>query len=205
MAKETGIIYLIRHQGSSTYKIGMTSNWDSRSRALRVGSETRLIKTISCEDYKKWERVLHKIFSADRLPGSEYFQLDPSEAVRKVEWIATKANNTHTMVVGKWKTGQNGLYRRRKSKNGNWYTEKPSTANKQMLIDMQIKLAENICSDPIQFEQQYAPERFNTIWEWNPAGLAWLALGIVTIPLGIGVIIALISLAYIKKSKIIRR
>ena len=183
----------------------MTSNWESRARALRVGSATQLVKTISCEDYKKWERVLHKIFSAERLPGSEYFQLDPNEAVRKMEWVSSRASNTHAMIVGKWKTGQNGLYRRRKSRNGNWYTEKPSTMNKQMAIDMQIRMAENICSNPIRFEQEYAPERFSTIWEWNPAGLAWLALGIVTIPYGIGVLITLISLAYIKKSKIVRR
>ena len=204
MASSKGTIYLIRHERTGLYKIGMTSRWGQRSKALEVGKTTRLIKKIECQNHQKWERVLHKMFAEGRLAGSEYFELDAGEAIRKLEWVSATANETHQMVIGKWKNGANGLYRRRKSKNGYWYTQKPSQYEKDYYLNSRVEAAEALVAQPDAFEQAYAPERFKTVYVWNPAGFVWLGIGVALMPYVVGFPIAFFSLFALRKSKTVR-
>lgn len=64
-------VYLIKQNQSGLYKIGMTKNWDSRSKQLKVGSSTSKIKLVSCRNSEKWEKFLHAMFKHKRIPQSE--------------------------------------------------------------------------------------------------------------------------------------
>lgn len=115
-------VYLIRHNGTGLHKIGMTANWERRSRELGVGRVTTKIRLVQCKNAEKWERVLQAMFKHRRIPQSEWFQISAEESIPKMEWLAQKTSQP--MIVGQWKRAQAGhYYRRRKSSYGNWYTE----------------------------------------------------------------------------------
>ena len=66
-------VYLTKHNQSGLLKIGMTKNWDSRSKQLKVGSVTSKIKLVSCRNSEKWEKVLHAMFKHKRIPLKRCF------------------------------------------------------------------------------------------------------------------------------------
>lgn len=72
---KSGFLYVIQDIASGHYKIGITSNWDRRARALGVGSKTRLMQVKSVDDMREAERQAHARYKDYRLPGSEYFNL----------------------------------------------------------------------------------------------------------------------------------
>lgn len=72
---ETEVVYVIEHIKSGMTKIGITSDWFSRSATLKVHQETRLIGLFESCDMEKTEKDLHRFFRKQRLPGSEYFFL----------------------------------------------------------------------------------------------------------------------------------
>lgn len=73
------VLYLIRHKKSKTIKIGITSQWQSRAKALRVGTDTELLALLQTPDVKETEGKLHHEFKKYRLPGSEYFALSKEQ------------------------------------------------------------------------------------------------------------------------------
>lgn len=91
-----------------------------------------------------------------------------------MEWIAAKASN---MVIGKWRIGNNGAYRRRLSKNGFWYTQKSigyTKAQQQEIIDSRInQYAINATENTVQAE--IFPERYEIKTYWNKT-IIWLGL-----------------------------
>tara|TARA_Y100000739_G_C20366984_1_gene354916 strand:- start:60 stop:683 length:624 start_codon:yes stop_codon:yes gene_type:complete len=174
MGNPSGYLYLIKDNSTGLHKIGVTKNWGTRSRQLRVGKTTTEIKVLRCINFAKWEKVLHKLFDSERLPGSEWFKINTQDAIRKMEWIAAKASN---MVIGKWRIGNNGAYRRRLSKNGFWYTQKSggyTKAQQQEIIDSRInQYAVNASTNPVQAE--IFPERYEIKTYWNKT-VIWLGL-----------------------------
>lgn len=72
-----GFVYLIEETDGATgqltgyYKIGKTTNLDSRIRAFRTASKNGLEyrKTIEVDDYSEAETAAHKTFSPYRMPG----------------------------------------------------------------------------------------------------------------------------------------
>ena len=68
------LVYLIRDDASGLHKIGITTNWDRRSRELGVG-------LVPCDNSKYWEKVLHRYFKDRRLPQSEWFRVTEEEAL----------------------------------------------------------------------------------------------------------------------------
>lgn len=73
------ILYVIEHIESGMTKIGITSDWFSRSNTLKVHQKTRLIGLFEAEDVEEAEKELHHAFKKYRLPGSEYFLLNSSQ------------------------------------------------------------------------------------------------------------------------------
>ncbi len=140
-----GCVYLIRDNETGLHKIGMTSDWERRSRQLKVGVCTTQVRVVPCRDPEKWERVLHAMFKHKRIPQSEWFRITAEEALPKMSWLAEQTSQKPTivrqMVVGRWKQAQDGhYYRRRKSRYGNWYTEQLSTSQVRQLIEEQLEL-----------------------------------------------------------------
>lgn len=92
---------------------------------MQVGRDTTKVMTVPCTNSRKWEKVLHAMFRHKRLPQSEWFQITEDEAIAKMRWLASQTNQQ--IIIGDWRQAAAGhYYRRRKSRNGNWYTEQKS-------------------------------------------------------------------------------
>jgi hypothetical protein len=69
-------------------KIGKTSNWESRSKALKVGQQTKREVLARVSDMTFAERCLHHRYKRYRVPQSEWFlaptQEDKLEILRNV-------------------------------------------------------------------------------------------------------------------------
>jgi hypothetical protein len=91
----------------------------------------------------KWERALHAMFAHRRIPQTEWFRITSSEAIPKMEWLAKQTTSSRSdFIIGNWRQAQDGhYYRRRKSSNGNWYTEQKSTLAVRQQIEAQLELS----------------------------------------------------------------
>lgn len=69
-------LYIIKHHQTGLIKIGISNNWYSRAKALKVGTATYPIVVVLTENCANLERQLHEEYNEYRLPGSEYFSLD---------------------------------------------------------------------------------------------------------------------------------
>jgi hypothetical protein len=72
-------VYIIKCVQTKLIKIGISENWYSRAKALKVGTKTTPILVVATEENRSAERVLHEYFNKQRLPGSEYFYLNTSQ------------------------------------------------------------------------------------------------------------------------------
>lgn len=72
---EVGIVYVIRDEASWLHKIGITLDWQRRSRQLDIGTKTRAICIVRTIRPGEIERELHLRYKAFRLPQSEWFNL----------------------------------------------------------------------------------------------------------------------------------
>jgi len=91
-----GICYLIQHNRSKAIKIGITNDWDRRSRELKVGKTTSLLKKWNTRDYKELERELHRHYEDKRLPQSEWFAAEPYNAIAVGNCLLNKWGNPQT-------------------------------------------------------------------------------------------------------------
>lgn len=72
----SGYLYVIKDEQTSLTKIGITNNWRSRLRTLKVGKRTECKIVIQVSDNREWEKRLHKKYGHWRLVGTEWFNLD---------------------------------------------------------------------------------------------------------------------------------
>lgn len=72
----SGYLYVIKDEQTSLTKIGITNNWRSRLRTLKVGKRTECKIVIQVSDNREWEKRLHKKYDHWRLVGTEWFNLD---------------------------------------------------------------------------------------------------------------------------------
>lgn len=164
-------IYLIRHNKTGLHKIGMTENWSRRSKELKIGAVTTLVKIIECKDARKWEKVLHVMFKHKRIPQSEWFTIEAEDAIPKMNWIAALTNKN--MIIGNWKQAQAGhYYRRRRSKSGNWYTEQKSFGS--MKYEQEIILESRINTALTERENIARKEPGYWATKENPNKVEWL-------------------------------
>jgi len=73
-------LYLIKEEGSSNYKIGISKDPETRLKQLQTGNSNRLalVYTTKAENRYKEERKIHKILEAYKLHG-EWFNLESKE------------------------------------------------------------------------------------------------------------------------------
>lgn len=88
---EKNTVYLIRCQQSGLHKIGITGKWGQRSRQLRVGSKTSVVRVVRVSDGPALEKRLHKRYDAVRVPQTEYFQLSETQ-LQEVLQVLEKAS-----------------------------------------------------------------------------------------------------------------
>lgn len=81
--RKPGYLYLLKNRLLGGYKIGITTAPTSRFKALAVGEKTDLLGYWQHDGYRELERYFHKLYSAERVPQSEWFDLD-DEAVSTI-------------------------------------------------------------------------------------------------------------------------
>ena len=80
---ELGFVYLMSEEYSNCTKLGISKDPYKRVKQLNSGtklhSKITLLKTIETPYYKKFEKLLHRLFSKQNVRG-EWFELPPKES-----------------------------------------------------------------------------------------------------------------------------
>ena len=80
--EKEGYLYLMYEDGRKYIKIGVTIDVKRREKQLsptKMPYKVRLLKKIKSRNYKKAEKILHRIYDKYRIDDTEYFDLDPLE------------------------------------------------------------------------------------------------------------------------------
>ena len=86
---KTGYIYFIKSELLGGYKIGITTAPKSRFKALAVGTKAKLLGYWKLDAYRELEKQLHKEYAAERIPQSEWFDLDYTQVRDVIQKIAS--------------------------------------------------------------------------------------------------------------------
>ena len=86
---KTGYIYFLKSTLLGGYKIGITTNPASRFKALAVGTKAKLIGYWSLDAYRELEKQLHSEYKAQRVPQSEWFDLDSTQIRDVIQKISS--------------------------------------------------------------------------------------------------------------------
>lgn len=71
-------------------KIGITCQWHSRSKSLKIGEKTQLLGLFQANELAEAEKQLHDTFRESRLPGSEYFNLNKKQIKQLLLFMTDK-------------------------------------------------------------------------------------------------------------------
>ena len=85
----TGYLYFIKSELLGGYKIGITTAPKSRFKALAVGTKAKLIGYWKLDAYRELEKKLHSEYAAERVPQSEWFDLDCAQVLEVIQKIAS--------------------------------------------------------------------------------------------------------------------
>ena len=85
----TGYLYFIKSELLGGYKIGITTAPKSRFKALAVGTKAKLIGYWKLDAYRELEKKLHSEYAAERVPQSEWFDLDCTQVREVIQKIAS--------------------------------------------------------------------------------------------------------------------
>ena len=86
---KTGYIYFLKSTLLGGYKIGITTNPVARFKALAVGTKAKLIGYWSLDAYRELEKQLHSEYKAQRVPQSEWFDLDSNQIRDVIQKISS--------------------------------------------------------------------------------------------------------------------
>ena len=86
---KTGYIYFLKSTLLGGYKIGITTNPASRFKALAVGTKAKLIGYWKLDAYRELEKQLHTEYKAERVPQSEWFDLDATQIQDVIQKISS--------------------------------------------------------------------------------------------------------------------
>ena len=86
---KTGYIYFLKSTLLGGYKIGITTNPVARFKALAVGTKAKLIGYWSLDAYRELEKQLHSEYKAQRVPQSEWFDLDSTQIRDVIQKISS--------------------------------------------------------------------------------------------------------------------
>jgi hypothetical protein len=86
----TNVVYVIQNKHvANQYKIGITSNWSSRAKQLKVGDVTKEVFVCPVNENGELESYLHKRYAKYRLPQSEWFHLNSHQVGQITSIIET--------------------------------------------------------------------------------------------------------------------
>jgi hypothetical protein len=168
----TGYLYVIKDNQTSLTKIGITGNWQSRLRTLKVGKKTECKIVVEVNDNREWEKRLHRKYDPWRLVGTEWFKLDASttnELIERVKKIGPPVSIDGEQI-------EQTSY----SENENWWATPQGQREASMLIhnidedeitDLKIL---NPWVDRIVFSQEHEWEHETaSVWFsfWHPKSL----------------------------------
>ena len=85
----TGYLYFIKSELLGGYKIGITTAPKSRFKALAVGTKAKLIGYWKLDAYRELEKKLHSEYAAERVPQSDWFDLDCTQVREVIQKIAS--------------------------------------------------------------------------------------------------------------------
>ena len=86
---KTGYIYFLKSTLLGGYKIGITTAPASRFKALAVGTKAKLIGYWKLDEYRELEKQLHKEYADQRVPQSEWFDLDYIQVREVIDKISS--------------------------------------------------------------------------------------------------------------------
>ena len=86
---KTGYIYFLKSTLLGGYKIGITTAPASRFKALAVGTKAKLIGYWKLDEYRELEKQLHKEYAEQRVPQSEWFDLDCIQVREVIDKISS--------------------------------------------------------------------------------------------------------------------
>ena len=86
---KTGYIYFLKSTLLGGYKIGITTNPASRFKALAVGTKAKLIGYWKLDAYRELEKQLHAEYKEQRVPQSEWFDLDSTQMRDVIQKISS--------------------------------------------------------------------------------------------------------------------
>lgn len=89
-ATTVGTVYLISNQ-AGLHKIGITQDWQRRSRELEVGTKTTAVLTATVIRPKALELALHRRHKTERLPQTEWFRLTAKQLEEVIATIEAEA------------------------------------------------------------------------------------------------------------------
>ena len=99
MTKQFKYLYALRDQRSQLVKIGVTDHWERRAKQLKVGQHVDALLVVRCHNPLYQERRLHKMFSDERLPQSEWFNLNTKKVERVLEEMKALGPELSTSYV----------------------------------------------------------------------------------------------------------
>lgn len=125
---KTGYIYFLKSNLLGGYKIGITTNPVSRFKALAVGTKATLIGYWSLDAYRELEKALHAEYKAERVPQSEWFDLDSTQIQEVIQKIASISNQefllpefAQAFVGPQYKVMKTTPYETTKYNGWNWF------------------------------------------------------------------------------------
>lgn len=79
--ESSGVIYVLNREGTTQYKIGVSTNYQARLKTFEVKLpfNVKEIAVYKTDDFFAKERELHEYFSSKRLNGSEFFDLTDAD------------------------------------------------------------------------------------------------------------------------------
>ena len=94
---KTGYIYFLKSTLLGGYKIGITTAPRSRFKALAVGTKAKLLGYWKLDAYRELEKQLHKEYAAERVPQSEWFDLNCSQVREVIQKIASISDQEYLL------------------------------------------------------------------------------------------------------------
>ena len=83
------------------------------------------------------------------------------------------------MIIGEWKSNKQGqLYRRRKSRNGNWYTQHHEKTYNKVIEEAAFNAEKLVTNNDPSYEMDVHPERWKTVTTYKSGRYPMLAIGI---------------------------
>ena len=117
------LIYVLKCRTTGEHKIGITSNWQRRSRELKVGLRTDKVHVARVPDARALEHRLHRQYEAVNKPQTEWFNLSETqlaEVLNAINAAAAEQASAHDALATYQKTAALTQGNRKQPANPQW-------------------------------------------------------------------------------------